>query len=282
MYYEHKLIESFDQTKIRLVLKENGHKEWLIVTHGLGEHSGRHEYFFKIFSQNFNIVLYDLRGHGKSGGKPGYVESFQHYSLDLRAIIEFLKSSYSMTRYSLFGHSMGGLITASFLQNEAKKDLYPSKVFLSSPAVAAPQLMGYFFSNAPKMFYSLATRLPSLPISGILDLKKLSHDQRVYESYIADELNHLKIHTKLFMELLKTSRDVFSRPLRADCPLYCSIGSEDALVNADLVVDYFTKVEKNAQLRVFQGAYHEIHNEVERFKNDYFIFLRESLTGITL
>lgn len=280
MNNEFRDIISFDGTPLKCLIRETGSNKWLIVTHGLGEHLGRHEFFLKLFSQNFNIAIYDLRGHGRSGGKRAWVEDFSDFSKDLSMVLEYLKKHFSLQSYILFGHSMGGLITADFMQNHAKDDLYPEKVFLSSPAVGAPGLMGPVFANAPKLLLEGLTKLPSIPLGKVLDLRKLSHDSRVYENYIKDEFTILKIQTKLYMEIMKASREVFSRPLRVKCPLYCSIGTEDALVHAGLVMKYFTEVEKNAQLKVIEGGYHELHNEIEKYRKPYLNYLRQSLTGL--
>lgn len=281
MNHEFRDISSFDGTKLKCLIRETGSSKWLIVTHGLGEHLGRHEYMLKLFSQNFNIAIYDLRGHGRSDGKRGWVENFSFFSQDLDAIIQYLKKNFNLSSYVLFGHSMGGLITADYMQNYVKDDLYPEIVYLSSPAVAAAGVMGPVFANSPKLLLEGLTKLPTIPIAGALNLKKLSHDRRVYESYIKDELTILKIHTHLYFEILRVSRDVFSRPLRLKCPLYCSIGDEDVLVNPGLMVKYFTEVEKNAQLKVFKGGWHELHNEIDKFKKPYLNFLRQSLTGLS-
>lgn len=257
---------------------ENGSPVWIIVTHGLGEHCVRHSHFFKNFSQYFNVCLYDLRGHGNSSGARGNVGSFRDFTDDLGEVVNFLRDEYSMKRYILFGHSMGGLITASYMQKLVSKDLYPEKVFLSSPAVAATGLLGNFFKMAPLKFNQTLASLPiSIGMKGVLDLKKLSHDPRVYTNYVKDPLNTLKIHSHLFFEILAHSREVFSKPLRVECDLYVGIGSEDSLVNAPACIEYFERVEKQAKLKVFQGAWHEMHNEVERYRVPYLKFLEESL-----
>ena len=281
MNNEYRDIISFDGTLIRCLIRETGSSKWLIVTHGLGEHLGRHEHLLKLFSANYNIAIYDLRGHGKSGGKRAWVEDFNFFLKDLQSIIDYFRKEFSMSNYTLFGHSMGGLITAAYMQNLVSKDFYPEKVFLSSPAVEGPGVLGQAFSLSPKILFDVLLNCPTIPLQGILDLKRLSHDRRVYESYVKDELCQLKIHSKLFFEVLKTSREVFSRPLRIECPLFVSIGTEDVLVHPKLLINYFTKVEKNAQLKIIEDGYHELHNEIEKYRKPYLNFLRHSLTGLT-
>lgn len=281
MNNEYRDIVSFDGTPLKCLVRENGAAKWLIVSHGLGEHSGRHEYMLKLFSQNYNIAIYDLRGHGRSGGPTAYVEDFGHFVKDLQVVIEYLQKEFNMSDFVLFGHSMGGLITSAFMQNVAKKGMYPEKVFLSSPAVGAPGVMGPFYFAAPKFVFESLSKLPTISLQGILNLRKLSHDSRIYEAYIKDELTHRKIHTRLFFEILKAAREVFTRPLRVECPLYCSIGTGDGLVHPHIMIKYFTEVEKNANLKVFEGAYHELHNEIDKYKKPYLNFLRQSLTGLS-
>ncbi len=281
MNNEYRDVVSYDGTLLKCLIRETGSSKWLIVTHGLGEHGGRHEYILKLFSQNFNIAIYDLRGHGRSGGPRVYIEDFQSFSKDLHSILEFLKKDFNMIDYTLFGHSMGGLITANYLQNMAQKHFYPTSVYLSSPATAAPGFKGPIFSNSPEILYQGLLKLPSMRVAGLLNLRRLSHDSRVYEAYVKDDLNELKIHTRLFLEILKTARDVFSRPLRAECPLFCSVGTEDELVNPKSIHKYFNEIEKNCQLKEFTGGYHELHNEVDKYRKPYLNFLRQSLTGLS-
>ena len=173
---------------------------------------------------------------------------------------------------------MGGLITASYMQNEVSKDYYPEKVFLSSPAVSGAGGLGRFFKIAPMKLMTSLKALPlSVPLAGLLDLSKLSHDPRVYETYIRDSQNILKVHTKLFFEILAESRDVFSRPLRINCDLFCTVGSEDGLVDAASVEEYFVQIEKNAKFLKIDGGYHELHNEIDKFSDQYFSFLKNSI-----
>lgn len=278
MQHEYRDISGHDGLKLKALIKENGASQWLIVTHGMGEHMERHQHLLKLFPQQYNILMYDLRGHGRSEGERGNVKHFSDYRKDLQAVIDYLTREFAMKRFTVFGHSLGGLITADWLQNEAKPACYPEKVFLSSPPVGAPGLLGPLFGNAPLLVMKTLTEIPiSVPLGGMLDLSKLSHDGRVLQAYLNDDLVILKIHSHLFFETLRTAREVFSRPLRVSCPLFVSIGTADGVVHPKMLARYFEQVEKNAKLLQVKDGYHELHNEVEKYRAPYTKFLLASL-----
>ena len=278
MITEVKQVHTQDGEKLHCSIVENGSPVWIIVTHGLGEHGNRHSYFNELFAQYFNICTWDLRGHGKSSGKRGYVENFSSFTDDLGELIAYLKTEFKMERYVLFGHSMGSLITASYMQNNVTEDCYPEKVFLSGPPVAGSGAFGKIFELAPLTFSkALASLSASTPLGGMLDIKKLSHDARVYENYISDDLNVLKPHTRLLFNILAEAREVFSKPLRINCNLYVAVGTSDVLINPNALIKYFSNVEKNATLFKVQDGYHELHNEIEKYKEPYMKFLKDSL-----
>lgn len=64
----------------------------LVVQHGIGEHSGRYEFLVEAFARTGTaFYLIDSRGHGRSEGKRGAVDSFSDYLSDLDKLIEIAK-----------------------------------------------------------------------------------------------------------------------------------------------------------------------------------------------
>lgn len=281
MFMDKKFLKMRDGAELYTQVKESGSPVWIIATHGIGEHLDRHKYIPELFGHDFNVFQYDLRGHGRSTGKKAYIEDFALYMEDLREITTFLKEKYRMGRYILFGHSMGALITSSFIQSYVDENNYPERLIINAPPVGAHGLLGPVVKFLPTNFFGMASNLPySLPIGGLVDLKYLSHDPRVKEDYIKDPLNALKLESKLILEMMKTSKETFARPLRSKCPSYVSVGSSDRIIGQQDLVDYFTIVDKSFQLKVFDGAYHEIHNEIEKYRKPYFDHLKTIINEV--
>ena len=108
----------------------------ILITHGLAEHSECYHPLGKVLAENnWHVVGWDLRGHGRSEGKRGYIRDFNDYVTDLATLIKVVKKQKDVpaSPFVLFGHSMGGLITLEYLLHH--KDEQPDAAVLSSPAL---------------------------------------------------------------------------------------------------------------------------------------------------
>ncbi|MDO8168228.1 alpha/beta fold hydrolase [Candidatus Phytoplasma melaleucae] len=87
----------------------------IIITHGLGESSLDYLHIADFyFRNNYNVILYDVRGHGKSEGKKGDIYNFHILLDDLKLIVDYVKQKYPF-KVILIGHSMGGIIVNCYL-----------------------------------------------------------------------------------------------------------------------------------------------------------------------
>ncbi len=266
-----------DGLSLHLGVCYHGAKEWIIVSHGIGEHFKRHLYMKHLFTPDFNILFYDLRGHGKSGGKRAYVKNFDRYVQDLREVIEFLKKelfpSLGGEKFHLMGHSMGALITFAYLQTQPGPMYYPEKVFVNAPPLGIPGFLGSLVRFLPM---SLLAKIPfSIPIKGLVDLKWLALNPEVAAEYILDPQNCQKIHTKTVFSMLAKGREVASHSLEARCPVFMTVGSNDNIVDPIAIQNYAASLGKDVHLEVIPEAYHEIHNCPDDIRTKYFTFLSD-------
>lgn len=260
-----KQLRTFDGLRLHLTILNRGDFPWVVVTHGVGEHSGRHSYWLTDEFKNYNVALYDLRGHGLSEGERGNVRDFDDYLKDLDSVTDFLVSECGMKEFYLFGHSMGGLITARWIQTRKDRALYPKKTILSAPGAGTVGVLGLITSSIPSAIYQKLATLPSLPLGGMLDLTKLSHNPQVYQDYIHDPKNILKVHSHLYFDLLSKAKETFTRRLCPKTPLMVIMGSEDGVVSTSLVKSYFDRYEPESKFVLVEGAYHELYMETPEY-----------------
>ena len=247
---------------------------WLVAVHGVGEHSGRHDYLKDIF--DCNILQYDLRGHGQSEGKRAWIDNFSTFVNDLADILLYLKTEYKMETFALFGHSLGGLIALSYLLHSQRKDIPPEKVFVGAPPLRIGGKLGMIADGIP---YPLMKILSSCPLSiplKVIDHDGLSHDPEIIENFMNDELNSIRLHSRLLLQIATQSKKILKEDLSFDCPVFCAVGSGDKVINGQAVARYFLS-RKNAHCRIIEEAYHEMHYEESRFRTPYLDYLKESL-----
>ncbi|MGK0367513.1 MAG: acylglycerol lipase [Thermoproteota archaeon] len=256
-------------------IKNYGHSDWVIHTHGVGEYAGRHEYLGDLLGKTKNVFQYDVRGHGRSGGKKAWVANFTDFIEDLSEVISFCNEELSIKDYVLMGHSMGAAIVCGYIQSHADFNVYPKKIVVTSPpANVGGPLEGLAIKMSMVWVNRLAGINMSAAVPGLVDISVLSHSPEVAEAYKADSHNCLRLHTKLAVGILKGVRDIFSKPLNPKCPAYITIGSQDKVVSYKTNLSYFCEIEKNFEMKVFEGAYHEIHNEIDTYRKPFFEYLQ--------
>lgn len=271
--------------KIFTRIHNTGHDQWLIVTHGIGEHSGRYDFIFQELSSRYNIFCYDLRGHGKSDGIKGHIDDFGSFKKDLNDILHYLKEKFSISNFSMFGHSMGALITADFIQNCRKLEnsslsdsFYPKRIFLSSPPASPGGTLGELALKVPDKVFSYLAKVKKYVFLGdLFHQRELSHDARTGILYSTDKLIAKKLSSSLILTLADTARKVFSKPLGVPYKYSCIVGTGDKIVLPRTLINYAQKIDTNMDLFLVEGGRHELHNEIDKYKDPYLEFLLKSL-----
>ena len=105
----------------------------LLVVHGLGEHSGRHEATAGRFAAaGIATASYDHRGSGASGGRRADVERWASFLDDIED--RLAASRQAGLPAAIYGHSLGGLLVADYLLDERP---LPDVAILSAPALGS-------------------------------------------------------------------------------------------------------------------------------------------------
>ena len=81
----------------------------VLVVHGFAEHVGRYEHVAaKLTEAGYLVHAYDLRGHGRSSGTRGHMESLDGLLADLGVAHGDLAAAHPDLPIVLLGHSIGG------------------------------------------------------------------------------------------------------------------------------------------------------------------------------
>ena len=150
MTYQDIFISSFDKLKLHATLitqKNNLYKNnWVIIIHGYNGFGLQMLHIAKEFYKlNFNIILPDCRGHGKSDGN--YIGMGWHDRLDILEWIKFITKKNPQAKIILYGLSMGG---AAVLMTSGEN--LPANIKCIIEDCAYTSVLDEFFYHYNKIF----------------------------------------------------------------------------------------------------------------------------------
>lgn len=235
-------------------------KAAVVFVHGFSDHSGRYESFAETLATfGVSTFAFDLRGHGQSDGRRGYVRRFEIYHQELDRFRQEVQGLVAGDcPLFLVGHSMGGLIALRYLEE------------FESPfrgGIIVSPWLGTAMS-VPRWKVVLATflnrMLPSLPVPAGIKAEHLCHDPAVVNAYREDPLVHETMTPRLFTEASSAMALAHRRAERIRVPLLFLIAGEDHIVDAQRAIRFARSLPGDVAVHVFDGLYHEILFEPDR------------------
>ncbi|MCC2657913.1 MAG: lysophospholipase [Panacagrimonas sp.] len=230
----------------------------VVLVHGLGEHSGRYRHVADaLVGVDCAVYAMDHRGHGKSGGDRALIDRFAHAVEDIDHVVEIARREQPRKPVFMLGHSMGGALSLSYTIKKGDNKL--AALILSGPAVA--------LDAASTMTKIVAKMLSSLaPKAGLvaIDPSLVSRDASVVADYANDPLNaHGKVGARTLGEIVYFVEMLPAALPMIKLPLLVMHGRDDKLAGvagSEMVVRMVSSKDKT--LKVYDGLYHEIFNEL--------------------
>ena len=228
------------------------------ITHGLGEHAGRYAHVAqRLNALGFAVRAHDHFGHGQSSGARGGLPTDLRLLDDLALAIDDARSAFPGIPLVLLGHSMGGLVAASFVARGVRP---VDALVLSSPALS-PTL-----SAAQKGLIAVLSRVaPGLRVGNGLNASDLSHDPAVAPAYKGDPLNHDRIGARLARFLADEGQQVMARAPAWPVPTLLLYAGADRLVRPEgsRAFAAASAPSGQVQVRAFEAHFHELFNELD-------------------
>jgi len=234
-------------------------KAILLVVHGWAEYSGRYTNLVNYFvPEGYAICAFDLRGHGKSEGRRGYVERFSDYLDDLKTFFDIVKSEHGDTKIFLVGHSMGAIIATAYTVTVSHQQELAGLIVSGVGVKPGSSLSSALIPLAR----ILSLLLPRLGIM-VLDASAISQDKAVVDAYVNDPLVYRgKITCRFGAEMLATLRKLPSEMPEINLPILIMHGTADRLCDPEgSRILYERANSRDKTLKLYEGFYHEIFNE---------------------
>ncbi len=233
-----------------------------LLTHGQGEHGRAYKDIVELLDPTVEYWCWDLRGHGASDGTRGYVRDFSLYSSDWSEIFEHLLER--KKQISLFGHSMGGLITTlSLLKLNSQQLKKIEGLILSSP------LFGLSL-NVPQVKKQAAGLLKNLNLEFTLgneiQLSQLKRNPIFLKEHSRDVFRHQKISAAAYLGMLEGCEVIQNESFEFHFPTLLTLGLKDPIINLKMAQECASSHFSSLQISEFPEALHEPLNDFERIE----------------
>ncbi|QIZ33497.1 alpha/beta hydrolase [Saccharopolyspora sp. ASAGF58] len=232
----------------------------VVLVHGVHEHSGRYRRVAeRLNAAGYAVYAIDHPGHGRSPGTRGNIGSMAAAVAGVDLLARLAGQRHEDVPLFVYGHSLGGLISLQYLTGTPLDRIVGA-------VISAPALNTGAVSAVEKVISPLLSKL--LPDLGVrsLDANTISRDPEVVRDYRTDPLNHAgKMRARTAVEIMLAVEAMPQRLASLTMPLFVLHGGADRLMPpaaSELVRTHARS--SDLTLRVYEGLYHEAHNEPER------------------
>lgn len=246
----------------------------LVIVHGAGEHGGRYEHFVRQFvGAGWTVLAGDLRGHGKSGGIPIHLDSFDQYLDDL----DLLWSHFSLDPAStaMFAHSMGGLVAVRFAQTRPE----PMRALvLSAPLLALRVRVKLFKRAIGKVCHLVA---PTTRFQTVVKTSAITRNPFARASRARDPLMRRSVTAGWYFSVRRALLESLKDAELFLAPLLLLQGGADQIVDPAWPSEWIHRVgSTDCTLRMLPDCFHEVINEPgwERLTGDMLNWLDSRFT----
>ncbi len=229
----------------------------LVIIHGLGGHSGLFTNIVNyLLPLNYAIYACDLRGHGRSLGQRGHIDSWRQFEEDIGVFLGLIATQQPGCPKFLLGHSLGAVIVLDYALR------YPQSI-QGVIALAAP-LGGVGVSPLKVLTGRCLSKLwPNFTLNTGIHLEAGTRDQKVLLAYAVDPLRHTQGTARLANEFFLTVDWLQRNAADLRVPLLMLHGGQDCIAPPQGTYQFFVAVPPiDKEWREYPEAYHELQNEL--------------------
>jgi alpha-beta hydrolase superfamily lysophospholipase len=232
----------------------------VVLVHGAHEHGGRYAHVAqRLGAAGYASYAPDHPGHGRSPGRRGDIRSLAAAVEGVAQTARAAADRHPGVPLFVYGHSLGGLVALQYLTGTPHGRI-------AGAVVSAPALDTSTATPAQRVLAPVLSRLaPGLGVL-TLDAETVSRDPEVVAAYRADPLTHTgRMVARTGTEILLGAAAMPARLRGLRLPLLVVHGGADRLVPpaASEVVRRHAG-SPDVTVRIYDGLYHEPHNEPEK------------------
>lgn len=245
------------------------------IVHGFNEHSTRYTHVAeRLCEAGYAVLAYDEFGHGRTTGKRGHAPSYDAFLDSVKFLLDEADKRFPGVKKFLWGHSMGGGIVTNYILRRQPN---------ITGAIATGPLFKLGFE--PPAFKVLLAKMmvniyPAFTEKAELDSSAISRDKEEVRKYNADPHNHGKITAGTFLGFFEAGKWALAHASELKIPMLLMHGTADKLTSPGGTKEFAANAPKNlVTLKLWEGFYHELHNEPEPDRTEAIAYIINWLNG---
>ena len=277
------------------IFKPNGSPRAVVqITHGMMDHILRYNDLIKRLNDEGVVVCgCDDLGHGETGNNSRYgffaKRNGPKYILeDLHTMTKIIKKEYSELPFFLIGHSMGSFF-ARLYAYKYSNELNGLMLLGTSGRVAGTNfallLLDFLILFKGKEGYAnkiekLSTKTYYKYVDNVETGREwVTSNPEKFQEYLNDPKCGFRFTLGAYKDMISTLKFVSSnkwfKRLNKELPVFLASGVCDPVGQYGAgVAEVFKRLEKtnhvNLQLKLYEDARHELHNEIPLIANEFF------------
>ncbi|NWQ44631.1 lysophospholipase [Bacillus sp. EB106-08-02-XG196] len=260
----------------RMIEPSTAPKATVIIVHGHGDHSGGlHNISYNLVQEGYIVYTFDLRGHGKSSGKRGFIKSWDEYRGDLHKFRKLVSKKQPGLPLYIIGHSMGGVIALDYAID------FSSGI---SGIIAIAPAISYEVTRFERLGITLMGKLkPDLSINKSKNFQLMKKNSAMTAKFYSDSLRHNTITPGLGRGLIQGVSRVLDQAHLITMPFLLQYGLRDKITPPTKLGTFFKQVSsKDKQLFEYPAAKHRPFDGAgkEQFLKDMVTWLDQQVEKV--
>ncbi|WP_339670162.1 alpha/beta hydrolase [Dasania marina] len=238
----------------------------VLIVHGYYDHVGLYKHAIaNSLAQGYNVVAFDLPGHGLSSGERSCIVRFGEYQLVLKAIIAYFEKI-NIPIAALIGQSTGAAIVMQYLLEHPQQN--------RAAVMLAPLLKVYQWRSSRLLYRLVKNFIKRLPRR----FANNSHDKNfIYFLKYQDPLQSKYTHLDWVGALIEWVEE-FKYFKATRHKVLIVQGLADSTVDWRINIPAINKKLPCAKIGYIDGAGHQLVNETEVMRQQVFILINQYLS----
>ena len=257
------LLQAADKTPLQSYTwaPKSAPKAVVVIVHGIKDHVQRYEPLaVALTTAGVAVIGADLRGHGYSGGDRQRFDSVDGLVGDVEVVVRQAKATWPGLPVFFYGHSLGGLITATY----AQKSTESIKGFvLSAPSLKLqPSVSGVTITLAKVVAFVA----PGANVQKVEE-REFVQDEATFQAMQKDPLiSHEALPARSAVAAVDAI-DALGKNYGSNKPFLILHGTSDIVTNQVASREYFDKsTSSDKSYLPVDGAWHDLLHEPQANK----------------